>query len=53
MSRDDAAAVLTKEPPGSFLVRESTNVAGDFSISFRVSAGVKHFKACVVRNTTC
>jgi hypothetical protein len=44
MSREDAAALLTREPPGSFLVRESVNTAGDFSISFRVPAGVKHFK---------
>ena len=44
MSREDATAVLGKEPPGSFLIRESTNVAGDFSISFKVPAGVKHFK---------
>lgn len=44
MSREDASALLINERPGTYLVRESLRNVGDFIISFRVAAGVKHFK---------
>eukprot|EP00040_Diaphanoeca_grandis_P035801 m.225988 g.225988 ORF g.225988 m.225988 type:complete len:925 (-) comp33476_c0_seq1:73-2847(-) len=43
ISREAASQLLFHGDPGSYLVRESS-VAGDFSISFRVAKGVKHFK---------
>eukprot|EP00041_Stephanoeca_diplocostata_P039547 m.1635172 g.1635172 ORF g.1635172 m.1635172 type:complete len:926 (+) comp25420_c1_seq1:276-3053(+) len=44
ISREDASSILIEHGPGSFLVRESVSRLDGFSISFRVEAGVKHFK---------
>lgn len=46
LSRDEASKLLIGQSPGAYMVRESVRNPGDFSISFRVSAGVKHFKVC-------
>eukprot|EP00038_Savillea_parva_P015387 m.13795 g.13795 ORF g.13795 m.13795 type:complete len:958 (+) comp3087_c0_seq1:336-3209(+) len=43
LSRDKATDLLMQQPVGSFLLRESLRSA-EVSISFRVHAGVKHFK---------
>eukprot|EP00037_Helgoeca_nana_P030143 m.369383 g.369383 ORF g.369383 m.369383 type:complete len:953 (-) comp28121_c0_seq1:13326-16184(-) len=43
LGREDASTILIDHPVGSYLVRESLRSA-DCSISFRVPAGVKHFK---------
>lgn len=44
ISREDASSILIEHGPGSYLVRESVSRVDGFSISFRVDAGVKHFK---------
>lgn len=44
LSREDASVLLGPKPPGSFLVRESIRAVGDYTISFRIASGVKHFK---------
>ncbi|KJE96686.1 hypothetical protein CAOG_06967 [Capsaspora owczarzaki ATCC 30864] len=43
--REEAEKVLLKKGrEGSYLIRESVRDPGDYSLSFRISTGIKHFK---------
>ena len=44
MSREDAATALTGTAVGTFLVRQSTTIETDYTISVVLPSGIKHFK---------
>eukprot|EP01137_Pigoraptor_chileana_P032504 Opistho-2@21980 len=44
MSRDTAETLLNNATVGSYIVRESERLAGDYALSMKLPASVKHFR---------